>query len=272
MTEPSGKELQDLVDVALEVARLAERPILEGFRRSVVSHKADGTEVTDADRRAEEVIREFLMRRFPDHAILGEEFGGHEGRAGRKWVIDPIDGTASFTLGSPMFGTLIGLLHGADPVVGVMHFPALRETVYAARGLGCWFVLDGGDPERVRVAVAEGMSEAVILGPSDFSLGSPDDREREYRSMLPLVRRARKFRVGGDCVRYGLVCRGIAHAAIDLLVYPWDIAAVVPCVEEAGGVASTVEGERDGIVFGGSLVAASAPALLREVCELLGTG
>lgn len=263
--------LQELLDVALEAAHVAETPILEGFRHSVVSHKADGSEVTEADRRGEEVIRELLARRFPDHAILGEEFGGGEVSTGWQWVIDPIDGTASFVLGSPMFGTLVGLLEDGEPVVGVVHAPALHETVYAGRGLGCWFVEGGGAPARVKVSTAAQVSDAVVLGPSHSGGRTPAERERRVRRLLPLVRRARKFQFGGDCLRHALVCRGVAHAAIDLEVSPWDIAAVVPCVEEAGGVVSTAAGDRNGIVFRGSLVSCCGSSLLREVVALLST-
>ena len=120
-------ELQELLEFAVELAHVAEPSILSRYRNPTVSHKADGTEVTDADRKGEEVMRELIGRRHPGHAILGEESGaGGPADAEWRWVLDPIDGTASFSLGVPLFGTLVGLLRHGTPVVGVVHLPDQR--------------------------------------------------------------------------------------------------------------------------------------------------
>lgn len=254
----------------MELARAAEGPILDHYRRATVSLKADGSEVTDADRRAEDVMRGLIARRYPEHAILGEELGASGSpEAPWQWLLDPVDGTASFSLGIPLFGTLVGLLHDRRPVLGVIHLPAIGETVYAARGTGCWSRGGSAPPVQVRVAPARALQEAIVLAPAGVGSGAPAEREAVFRSLLPLLGRARKVRFGGDCLQHALVCRGAAHAAVDPVMHPWDIAAIVPCVEEAGGVVSTLSGGREDIVFGGSLVSSCHETLRREVCELL---
>lgn len=274
MAAPSDRDHHEgLLDAALELARAAGEEILPRFRTAAVHRKADGTEVTEADRAAERRLRELIADRFPEHAVLGEEYGesGPED-ARHRWIVDPLDGTAAFTLGLPTFGTLVAVTdrtEGEEPVVGVIHMPVLEETVYAARGLGCWFRAGGGDPVRVTVDPAERLEEAAVsaTGPhsSDIQAG---EGETPYR-LTALVRRAGKFRFVGDCLQHALVCRGRLHVAVDTVMSPWDVAALVPCVEEAGGAVATVDGRRDGIVHGGSLVSASTEGLLRKTVEVL---
>lgn len=263
-------ELQELLEFALELAHAAEPSILSRYRNPQVSHKPDGTEVTDADRKGEDVMRELIGRRYPGHAILGEEFGAAgPADAEWRWVLDPIDGTASFSLGVPLFGTLVGLLRHGTPVVGVVHLPAIGETLYAGRGLGCWLRLPQAAPVRVRVQPVAALSQAVVMGPSGLGSLPPDQRDEHLRRLTPLLRRARKFRFGGDCLQHVVVCRGLAHVGIDPVMHPWDIAALVPCVEQAGGVVSTVDGRREDVVFGGSFLSCCSERLRGEVCDLL---
>ena len=265
------REPQELLDFALELVRAAEPVILSRYRKHHVSYKADGSEVTDADRQAEEVMRELIGRRFPDHAILGEEFGpGGASDAPWQWVLDPVDGTASFTLGVPLFGTLVGLLHEGEPVVGVIHLPALHETMYAATCLGCWWREARGEPVRARVGGARTLREAVVIGPSGFGSVPPRQREEEFRRLLPLLTTAAKVRFGGDCLQHVLVCRGAAHAAVDPVVHAWDVAALVPCVLEAGGVVAARDGRREDVVFAGSLISCCTEDLLGEVLNVVG--
>ena len=109
------------------------------FQRCAVDWKPDGSEVTEGDRRAEAVMRELIAKHLPAHKVLGEEYGGSQSPTDEPlWVLDPIDGTASFAVGLPIFGTLIGYVEKGEPQVGVIHLPAMGETVYAASGSGCW--------------------------------------------------------------------------------------------------------------------------------------
>src|SRR5579863_733443 len=134
--------------------------ILPLWKNVAVDHKADGSEVTEADRSAELLLRRRIAERYPNHAILGEEFGGDLNRdAEHLWLIDPIDGTASFAMGLPLFGTLIAYLHRGEACVGVIGAHALGETVYAATGHGCWYQRDGSAPERVRTSTVTDPAE-----------------------------------------------------------------------------------------------------------------
>ncbi|PSQ67154.1 MAG: inositol phosphatase [Bacteroidetes bacterium QH_2_64_74] len=261
--------LSSELDLALRLAQTAEDEILPRFRTVSVTRKPDGTEVTEADREAEQVMRERLAEERPGHAVLGEEFG-QEGPddARYRWVLDPVDGTAGFTIGVPLFGTLVALLEDGEPVVGVIHFPAIEETVYAARGDGCWFQT-AEDEVSVSVDPVEALDAATV---TTTALHSSDvaatDDQTPYR-LTDLVRQAGKFRFVTDCLQHALVARGRTHAAVDTLMHPWDVAALVPCVREAGGVAQPLDPNADDVVFGGSLVTAGSETLLHEVRTLL---
>jgi histidinol-phosphatase len=264
------KQRQELLTFALQLAKAAEVHILPYYQRCAVSLKADGTEVTDADRHAEAVMREMITHRFPTHAILGEEFGGSPtADAPQQWIIDPLDGTTWFSLGMPLFGTLIAFLEVQEPVLGVIHFPVLGETVYAGKQLGCWFQRGEAAPMQVRVSAGVPLHEAVVSASgvhgSDIYRGGGGSAYR----LTPVLHQARKFRFCGDCMQHALVCRGNLHVAIDTVMQPWDVAALIPCIEEAGGIATTLTGQREGIVFGGSLLTSCDQALHNEVLRLL---
>lgn len=259
---------RELLEFALSLAALAEAEILPHYQRCAVDLKADGSEVTLADRAAERAIRAAIAQRYPEHAVLGEEFGGERSDA-PQWIVDPLDGTSAFALGLPLFGTLIAYAEHGEPQIGVIHFPVLGETVYAARGLGCWFRRRDGETVAVRVRPPAPLSEAIVSASGVHATDVQPERDGRAYALTTLIARAKKFRVCGDCLQHALVCRGSLHVAIDTIMQPWDIAALVPCIEEAGGVCSTVDGRRDDVVFGGSLVAASDRALLDEVIGVL---
>jgi len=261
--------LSDELDVALHLAAVAEDEILPRFRAASVSHKPDGTEVTEADREAERTMRERLAEARPEHAVLGEEFGeSGPDDAQYCWVLDPVDGTAGFTIGVPLFGTLVALLEDGEPVVGVIHFPALGETVYAARGEGCWFRTNDENTQ-VSVDPVETLDAATVTTTALHSSDVMADANQTPYQLTALVRQAGKFRFVTDCLQHALVARGRTHAAVDTLMHPWDIAALVPCVREAGGVAQSLDMDEEDIVFAESLVTAGSEALLHEVRSLL---
>jgi histidinol-phosphatase len=252
----------ELLSFALELAHIAEREILPRYRRCAIERTADGSEVTDADRRAEAAVRDAIGARHPTHAILGEEYGAQAGTDARhRWVIDPLDGTTWFSLGMPLFGTLIALLEDDEPVVGVIHMPVLGETVYAARGLGCWFRSAETPPVRIRVGTSTSLDTAIVSASGVHASDIAPDAARGASALTPVIRGAAKFRFCGDCLQHALVARGTIHAAIDTVMQPWDIAAIVPCIEEAGGVVSSLSGERQRVVFGGSLLSSCDAAL-----------
>ena len=141
MREPHGSLLEFAVEVAWRVGRIS----LAHYQTGIVAEtKADASPVTVADRDAERLARDLIETRFPDDGIVGEEFGESRPGASRRWIIDPIDGTRSFVRGVPLYGVLLAVEDDDEAVLGVIHFPALSETVYAARGEGCWW--DGRRP------------------------------------------------------------------------------------------------------------------------------
>jgi histidinol-phosphatase len=259
----------DHLDLALSLARTAEDEILPRFRSVAVSRKPDGTEVTEADREAERVMRDRLADERPDHAVLGEEFGDTgPDDASYRWVLDPVDGTAGFTIGVPLFGTLVALLEKGEPTVGVIHFPAIGETVYAARGEGCWFRTEEGE-QQVHVDAVDTLDDATVTTTALHSSDVTATADQTPYRLTDLVRQAGKFRFVTDCLQHALVARGRTHAAVDTLMHPWDIAALVPCVREAGGVAVPLDPSADDVVHGGSLLSAGSETLAEDVRTLL---
>ena len=261
-------ELKEFLDFALSLGELAATTILPYYQCCEVEAKADGSEVTEADRQAELVLRERVAERYPGHSFLGEEFGAVEQGSEYQWIIDPIDGTTWFSLGLPRFGTLIALMRSGQPVVGVVHMPIVGETVYAAQGSGCWFKTRERAPVQVRVAAGVPLERALL---SASGLHATDFLDSELFSLSPIVKGAAKFRFCGDCWQHALVCRGAVHAAIDTIMQPWDTAALVPCILEAGGALSDLAGARADVTFSGSLVTACSQELLDHIVDLGGS-
>lgn len=268
--DPAGRpsllgpaELRAALDFAIDSAWLAGRITLRYFQTGVaVERKADGTPVTAADREAENLLRERIERWFPEDGIEGEEFGSLRPEARRRWILDPIDGTASFVHGVPLYGVLVGYEVDGDPVVGVILFPGLGEIVEAARGLGCRW---NGRP--ARVSPVDRIEEAAVLRTDSARppIG-PVPGPSVLAGWAALSSRADVVRTWGDCYGHALVATGRAEAMIDPVVSPWDVAAVVPIVEEAGGIFTDLSGRRT--IRGGSAIATNA-ALGREVRSML---
>ncbi|MGK7313387.1 MAG: inositol monophosphatase family protein [Candidatus Longimicrobiales bacterium M2_2A_002] len=228
-----AEEWREELTEAVEVAEAAGAVTLQWFGAGpAVERKADRSPVTIADREAERVMREVLRERFPDDGVLGEEGGEETGVSGRRWILDPIDGTRSFIHGVPLYGIMVGLEVDAEVVVGVLHFPALEETVYAGRGMGCWF----GD-DACRVSDRADLETALVVTSGDAP-GLADDPGLAARldALGRLAERAGTFRTWGDCYGYALVATGRADAMLDPVLNIWDAAAVRPIIEEAGGV------------------------------------
>jgi histidinol-phosphatase len=259
----STREVRALLPRVFAALADADKITLGYLHRARVQHKADGTEVTSADRGAERVLRRHLADGWPNDPVLGEEYGGALGSRGRCWLIDPIDGTASYVLGTPMFGTLISLVIDGEPVFGCIHLPALGETTYAALGHGCWLRRGGSRPKRVRVGAPRPLREAEV-GLTNFRDSDLAPQPGPWQ-LSRLARSVGRVRLVGDCVQYALLCRGLLDGAIDPRMNPWDIGALVPCIREAGGAYSDLRGERSDILRRKSFVAASSPTLLRAI-------
>jgi histidinol phosphatase-like enzyme (inositol monophosphatase family) len=255
----SERELKELLDFSVSAAREAGEITLCYFKREFETRlKGKDNFVTQADLEAEELLRRKISERFPDDAIVGEEGGEREGSTGRRWIIDPIDGTYSFVHGVPFYGVLLGVEVDGEPAVGVINLPALDEMVYAAKGLGCFW---NGEP--ARVSQTEKLEDALLLS-TDFGSCA---RHGFGAAADDLQRRAAQRRTWGDCYGYALVATGRADVMLDPALNVWDCAALLPVLEEAGGTFTDWEGRRS--IHSGNGVATNG-ALFEEIMRIIG--
>ncbi|MCY3889895.1 MAG: hypothetical protein OXG30_01060 [bacterium] len=222
-TDP-GPVSGELLDEAVELARQAGMLTLDWFNdhELSVSRKDDGSPVTEADKAAEAFLREALAERFPDDAVIGEEFPEAQGTSGRTWIIDPIDGTRSFVRGVPLYTTLLAMIDQDGPAIGVAAVPPLEEAVWAGRGLGCYH-----NGRRCQVSSQAELGRSYLCA-SGFEWW-PDgafDRVRQTGA---------RMRTWGDGYGYVLVATGRTEAMIDPGLNVWDIAPMLVIVPEAGG-------------------------------------
>ncbi|HEX7332732.1 MAG TPA: histidinol-phosphatase [Pyrinomonadaceae bacterium] len=257
--QASERELKELLDFAVMLARGAGDITLNYFRKQPeTSTKSDGSYVTIADREAEAYLRKQIGERFPDDGILGEEEGELEGRSGRRWILDPIDGTFAFVHGVPFYGVLIALEIEREMSVGVVNIPALGEIVSAAQGCGCFF---NGDATRVSTTAK--LEDALLLC-TDFRAAA---HHGFGRAVDFLQRTAKTSRTWGDCYGYVLVATGRADVMLDPVMNLWDCAPLLPIMEEAGGTFTDWRGVKT--VHGGNSIATNK-LLFDEVMQLIG--
>jgi histidinol phosphatase-like enzyme (inositol monophosphatase family) len=228
------------------------------FRTGIpVELKADGSEVTRADREAEAAARACIHRLYPDDAIVGEELADEGNSGSRRWIVDPIDGTRSFVRGVPLWGSLIAVEEDGVVIAGAINCPATGDVLVAARGEGCWH-----NESRASVSRVSTLSAATIL--------ATDQRFRRTPARAPrvaaLAERVANVRTWGDCYGYVLVATGRAELMMDDRMGLWDIAALIPVIEEAGGVITDWAGRRG---IGPDAVATNA-ALADELRSALG--
>ena len=246
-------------EAAADVAAAVVRPF---YRQNVAADvKRDASPVTIADRTAEQAMRAVLSQRFPDHGILGEEFGLDRPGARYRWVLDPIDGTRAFLTGRPLFGTLIGLLHGDTPILGIIDQPIARE-----RWIGA-----AGRPTRFRGEYGQaGCRPCPVLGDAELSCTAPEifspGQAAAWRRLAGATRRTTW---GGDCYAYGLLALGGIDVIAEAGLKVWDWAALVPVIEGAGGRVTDWRGQAPRPDGDGTVLALGDPALLPHAISLL---
>jgi len=276
------------VDFERFVERLADvsaEAILPFFRTSLAAEdKAPGgafDPVTEADRGAENAMRRLIEKTFPGHGVIGEEFGSLRETAEYVWVLDPIDGTKSFICGLPTWGTLIGLTHHGAPVYGLMNQPFTRERFSGDGRAAYWRgparpspslttgALSGRpdnaavEKRRLTTRPCEKIAEATLMTTSPLLIDE-NSRENFYR----VERQARLSRYGGDCYAYCALAAGHVDLVIETNLNPYDIVALIPIIEGAGGVITTWAGES--AEKGGSIIAAGDPRAHEAALALLG--
>ena len=241
--------------LARELADLADGITTARFRAHdlTVRSKPDLSLVTDADRAVEQAIRDRLAERRPQDALLGEEFG-QAGDSERQWVIDPIDGTHNFVRGVPVWATLIGLLIGREPVLGMVSAPALGQRWWAAIGHGAYGQALAAEPRRLRVSAVGSLADASM---SYSSLHGWADRLPRLIELLGGLWRSRAY---GDFWSYMLLAEGAVDLAAEPELSLWDMAALAPIVVEAGGRFTGLDGV-DGVHQGN---AAASNGLLHD--------
>lgn len=246
-------------DFALSCLEPAEAEILKLFRKKdlAVESKSDKSPVTLADRNAEEILRAKITRNFPDHGIIGEEFGEENSSAEWVWTIDPIDGTRSFIRGLPLFATLIALLHKGKPVMGVISLPALGETTWAVKGQGAHC-----GKTRLSVSSCKKLSEALVAVADSYCFRI----KKCARLFNRLDKEAEIMRTYPDAFGHLMAARGVVDVMVDPLAYIWDYAPCKIMVEEAGGTFANFSGNRSSISEETAI--SGNPHLVRQVRKI----
>ena len=235
-------ELDAWLELAQAACDEADRIARQVFRRDLeISTKPDRTFVTQADTAIERAIRGRVKAAYPDHGLVGEEYGTEDGEAATRWYIDPIDGTHNFIRGVPLFGTLLAVERDGELQAAVLSAPALRERWWARRGAGAWArSADEAAPRRIHVSRVEALSDAQLLYGSGHDI-EVSGRAPGFRALLADVWRERGF---GDFWGYALLAEGAAEAMVEVELWPWDAAAPMVLIEEAGGRVTDLDGRR----------------------------
>lgn len=255
---------KDIVPTLHDLAEASGKAIAPYFRANIdVENK--GAErydpVTAADRAGEQAIRTILSERFPEHGLFGEEMGVERGGADHVWVIDPIDGTRAFVQGLPTWGTLVGLMRDGQPVAGLMNQPFTRER-YWADSEGSYF--RGPDGETTTIKTRNAMLESAQMSTTDPGLFAAGLEQSSFEAVRS---RVRTCRYGTDCYAYCLLAAGHIDIVMEAGLQAYDIVALIPIIERAGGRVTTWDGGEP--TDGGRILACGDPALHEDVLALL---
>lgn len=267
MPDTPAADLATFLASAHDMADRTASAILPHFRRPITVDNKAGPKgfdpVTEGDRAAELAISELLAERWPEHGIVGEEFGGRNPEARYRWVIDPIDGTRAFIMGLPVWGTLIGLLDHGAPLLGMMDQPFTGERYWSSGPQASYVRERGGAPRRMRTRSCPDVSQAIFATthPDLFAEGF------EQAAFARLKARARMTRYGGDCYSYCMLAAGFIDIVVEAGLKPHDIVALVPIIEGAGGRITTWDGKP--AIQGGRIAAAGDPKLHADLLRLL---
>ena len=260
----SQQELETYLEFAKGTVIRAGKITLNGFRvRREVSNKSGGSEfdpVTASDREGEELIRSAINEHWPQHGVLGEEFGYRQGN-GLTWVMDPIDGTRAFVSGLLHWGVLLSLYDGRNVLLGVMYQPYVEELYWGTEAES--HVSHRGQTRRLQTSDCSDISKATLSTTDPRLFKDPAESE----AFLSVENKVRLCRYGGDCYQYGLVAMGFIDVVIENSLNPWDIQALIPIVRGAGGCITTWDGNDP--CMGDRAVATSSERLHEQVLNAL---
>jgi len=261
---PGFKTLLDFAHALADISGAIIRPY---FRKPLaVANKAGKgafDPVTEADRAAERAMRKALTERWPGHGLIGEELGSTDAGARFRWVLDPIDGTRAFIMGSPLWGTLIGLLDGEEAMLGLMDQPITGERFWSGAA-AAHFRNGSGKPRRLKTRACTSLGDATLTTthPDLFAKG------READGFARLAARVRMTRYGGDCYGYCLLAAGFVDLVVEAGLKTHDVVALIPIIERAGGRITTWDGGP--AIEGGRVVAAGDARLHAQALAILG--
>jgi histidinol phosphatase-like enzyme (inositol monophosphatase family) len=251
-----------------EIAQAAAAQTLPRFRHKIAidnKYTVGFDPVTEADREAEKAIRAVINRHYPDHGILGEEFGGEKLDSSHVWVIDPIDGTRAFISGLPVWGTLVGLMVDGDARVGMMSQPFTNEVYYSTGDGAFWsgpeYAGNGGHVQ-LKTRDTKLLSEATVFTTTPVLF---KDQHRENFDQLEA--QVRLSRYGTDCYAFAMLAAGFADLVVEYGLQPYDVMGLIPVIEQAGGIITQVDGSA--AEKGGYIVAAATPELHEQALKLL---
>jgi inositol-phosphate phosphatase / L-galactose 1-phosphate phosphatase / histidinol-phosphatase len=253
-------ELDGFLALAVELADAAGAAIRPYFRQHLaVEDKSDLTPVTAADRAAELAMRGLIENSYPEHGIVGEEFGRVREDAEFVWVLDPIDGTKSFISGVPLFGTLIALTQGGNSILGVIDQPISHERWLGAAGRPT--TLNGAS---IHCRPCAGIGAATLFATTPEMFHGPD-----AAAFARISAAVKLTRFGADCYAYGLVAAGFIDLVLEASLKPYDFCAIIPIVEGAGGIATDWRGARLGLASDGRVLVAGDRELHEAALTLL---
>lgn len=256
------KFLLETKDSVLSWLKPANREVMKHFRTQVkVETKADKSPVTIADKKTEEMLRTRIGQSFPDHGIIGEEFGAEEDQREWVWTVDPIDGTRSFIRGLPLFSTLVALLHRGKPVLGVISLPALGETTWAVKGHGAWL-----GEQQLRVSAHSKIAGSTLATGDTYCFRE----KKQMRLLNRLHKEAGLVRTYPDAFGHLMAIRGIVDAMVDPWAYIWDFAPCKIMAEEAGGTFTNLSSNVNRVDLRQGSAIVGNKKLVKELKQLAG--
>lgn len=235
--------------------------VLNGYYRNIksIDYKSDKSPVTEADKAVEQKLRDIISDKFPEHGIQGEEFGVSNPESAYRWFLDPIDGTKSFMIGRPTFGTLIALTYEEEAIMGVINQPITKDCWIGIKGEGS--TLNGNIAETRNCKI---LSDAVLCttGPNYFS--------QEKLDIFNMIAKESHYEIyGGDCYSYGLLSSGLVDIVMESQLKPHDYMAFIPIIEEAGGIITDWQGEKLNSNSNGDVIACATKDLHNQILALI---
>lgn len=230
------KHIKKLLNFSLDLIKECNHISLKYYKKTIKpEYKKDNSPVTIADKKCEKFLISSIKKKYPEHSFLAEESGVQDKNSEFKWIIDPIDGTKNFMRNFPFWGTLLALEYQGEVIIGVIALPAMKQVIYAGKGLGCY-----QNGKRVKVSKVSSIDKSYfIYGGIEYILQQPYKEQ-----FLALVGKSYYDRGYGDCFGHTLVINGKAEFMLDPHVSPYDVAPIKICVEEAGGIMTDLKGEK----------------------------